>query len=329
MSSSSGWSWWWRGALLGTFLGWVTLVRFVEACPDRCSCKWKGGKEWVECANRSLIGLPQGAREETQVLDLSNNHLVHLPSQCFQALRLTNLQRLYLSKSHISQVAPGALDGLSGLVELDLTGNLIKDVPSDTFPSCPGLMRLILNGNPIRDIRHEAFHPLAQLTNLELSQCQLETIEEGAFNGLHALEWLRLDGNMLTYVPDMTLPLGGNLHGLTLHNNPWLCNCRLRPMQSWLTESAPAAPQESDPVCKAPPRLQGRAIKGVKLNDLACLPEVSLKERVDVDEGENVTLRCDVFAVPMAKVTWWFNGELCKTQSENDSFAASTSTYIR
>ena len=283
----------------------------------------------MECANRSLIGLPQGAREETQVLDLSSNHLVHLPSQCFRALGLTNLQRLYLSKSHISQVASEALDGLSGLVELDLAGNIIKDVPSDSFPSCPGLMRLILNGNPIRVIRREAFQPLVQLTNLELSQCQLETIEQGAFNGLHSLEWLRLDGNMLTFVPDMTLPLGGNLHGLTLHNNPWLCDCRLRSMQSWLMQSAPAAPQESDPLCKAPTRLQGRTIKTVKLNDLACLPEVNFKERLDVEEGANVTLRCDVYAIPVAKVTWWFNGELCKPQSENDSFTASTATYTR
>ncbi|KAK2576093.1 hypothetical protein KPH14_007428 [Odynerus spinipes] len=310
-------AWRWRGALLGTMmLAWSSIV---EGCPSMCICKWKSGKEWVECANRDLKGLPQGAREETQVLDLSDNHLVSLPPECFHALGLVNLQRLYLGRSHISRIASRAFDGLVGLVELDLSENLIDEIPMESFASCPSLMRLTLNGNPIKEIKSGAFHRLVHLTNLELSQCRLEIIDEGAFDGLRSLEWLRLDGNRLTYVPDRTLPLGGNLRGLTLHNNPWLCDCRLRTLQAWLKESAPAAPQESEPICDAPPRLRARQIKTVKVNELACLPRIELQERVDVYEGSNVTFQCNVHAVPAATVTWLFNGELCELQSENDT----------
>lgn len=294
-----------------------------------CACKWKGGKEWVECANRGLIGLPQGAREETQVLDLSDNNLGNLSSECFRTLRLINLQRLYLGRSHISHIAAEAFAGLVGLVELDLFENKIEEVPTNTFESYPGLMRLILNGNPIREIRHNAFRRLKHLTNLEISRCMVEVVEQDAFDGLQSLEWLRLDGNRLTHVPDHTLPLGGSLRGLTLHNNPWLCDCKLRIMQDWLKKSAPAAPQESEPACESPERLRGKQIKTLKVNELACLPHIDLQDRLEIYEGGNVTMKCDVHAIPSAKVTWRFNGELCELQNENDSTTNSVSALPR
>ncbi|KAL0101288.1 hypothetical protein PUN28_018826 [Cardiocondyla obscurior] len=308
-------------------LSWGTDV--AEGCPSMCACKWKGGKEWVECANRDLKGLPQGAREETQVLDLSGNHLVNLPPECFRALGLINLQRLYLGKSQISRIASEAFVGLVGLVELDLSENKIEEVPTDTFASYPSLMKLILNGNPIKEIRQGAFLRLAHLTNLEISKCAIEIVEQNAFEGLHLLEWLRLDGNRLTYVPDHTLPLGGSLRGLTLHNNPWHCDCRLRIMQAWLKESAPAAPQESEPVCDSPARLHGKQIKSLKVGELACLPRIELQDHLEIYEGENATLRCNVHAVPTAKVTWWFNGEPCELQHENNSMTGSISMFPR
>lgn len=43
-------------------------------CPESCSCKWKGGKETVECVNASLTAIPDMAAD-TQVLDLGSNRL--------------------------------------------------------------------------------------------------------------------------------------------------------------------------------------------------------------------------------------------------------------
>ena len=43
-------------------------------CPEACRCKWKGGKETVECVNASLVAVPS-MDTDTQVLDLSNNNL--------------------------------------------------------------------------------------------------------------------------------------------------------------------------------------------------------------------------------------------------------------
>jgi len=320
-----------RVAFLGTML--LLLLSWgagaAEGCPSMCICKWKNGKEWVECANRGLAGLPKGAREETQVLDLSNNHLVSLETNCFYVLRLINLQRLYLSRSHISKISSEAFVGLVGLVELDLSDNLIQEVPTDTFKSYPSLMRLILNGNPIKEIRQGAFRSFMHLTNLEISRCMIEVIEQDAFEGLQSLEWLRLDSNRLVYVPDHSLPLGGSLRGLTLHNNTWRCDCKLRIMQAWLQESSPVAPQEIEPVCESPERLRGRQIKVLKLNELACLPRIDLQDHLEIYEGENVTLKCDVHAIPTAKIAWSFNEDPCELQNENDSIASGVSMFPR
>ncbi|XP_024947275.1 uncharacterized protein LOC107274247 isoform X2 [Cephus cinctus] len=329
------WCWWFRSRRMMSWftvvqmvgmIGILAMLRVAEGCPSMCACKWKSGKEWVECANRKLKTVPQGAREETQVLDLSENQLFELTSESFLVLGLTNLQKLYLGRSKISKISERAFLGLVGLVELDLSGNLIHAVPSETFTSYPGLMRLILNDNPIRTIARDAFAPLGHLTNLELSHCQLELIESGAFAGLHSLEWLRLDGNILERVPEGTLPLGGNLHGLSLHNNTWFCDCRLRPLHVWLKESLANVPQETEPICHSPGRLHGRQIKSVKFGELACLPQITLKEHLEAYEASNLSIHCNVAAIPAARITWLFNGEPCEPRIENYSLPGSATS---
>ena len=51
----------------------ASTVLAVE-CPEACSCKWKGGKETVECVNASLVAIPSMG-EDTQVLHLGGNRL--------------------------------------------------------------------------------------------------------------------------------------------------------------------------------------------------------------------------------------------------------------
>jgi hypothetical protein len=57
-------------ALLVLFVSKVTLL-----CPDVCTCKWKGGKQTVECVNASLSAIPALSDANTQVLDISRNYI--------------------------------------------------------------------------------------------------------------------------------------------------------------------------------------------------------------------------------------------------------------
>ena len=48
----------------------------------------------------------------------------------------------------------------------------------------------------------------------------------------------------------------GKLHSLTLHGNPWKCDCQLRPLIDWLVDAN--LPMVDLPRCKSPDRLSGQ-----------------------------------------------------------------------
>ena len=61
-----------RGKLKGKLCSSISLLfvmglGFVSACPSDCVCKWKGGKQTVECVNRGLRTFPHNIDPGTQV----------------------------------------------------------------------------------------------------------------------------------------------------------------------------------------------------------------------------------------------------------------------
>lgn len=89
---------------LAMTIGLLQLAITKADCPETCSCKWKGGKQTVECVNASLSAIPN-IEKDTQVLDLSHNYLPVLPMDIFLTLHLPNLQKIYLARSSVKTVA--------------------------------------------------------------------------------------------------------------------------------------------------------------------------------------------------------------------------------
>ncbi|KAG8225783.1 hypothetical protein J437_LFUL010198 [Ladona fulva] len=289
----------------------VFLSPPASACPSSCVCKWKGGKQTVECINKGLTALPDGMDAGTQVLEFSGNNLQVLGRDRFLRAGLLHLQRIYVSNCRIASVDDHAFRGLTNLVELDLSNNRITRLPSPTtFADFPALMRLSLSNNPITRLPSRAFFPLASLVTLEMSGCKIDIVEDMAFSGLDSLEWLKLDGNNLrTIGGESSSILPASLHGVDLHHNPWHCDCKLLGLRSWLLRYN--IPHSIEPRCKTPPRLANKAVKSLPPHDLACLPDVSPTAMfLEIAEGRNASLLCRVSAIPDATVSWWFRGRV-------------------
>lgn len=263
-----------------------------------------------------MVIIPEGMDTGTQVLEFSGNNLRTLHREKFFKMDLINLQRIYLSRCRISIIDGRAFKGLTNLVELDLSGNALETVPTETFVDIPSLMRLTLSYNPIKALKRLSFNHLSFLNTLELDNCEIRRIEDGAFIGLHSLEWLHLKNNKMTTVNGSEVfPL--TLRAVELQGNLWECDCHMLEMHTWLQGFS--IPPTSEPKCKGPSKLSGRAIKSIPTLDLACLPDVSPTTfYLEIGEGKNVSLLCHVHAVPEAHVSWWFQGQLL----QNDSLVA-------
>lgn len=286
-------------------------VMSSTGCPAGCACKWKNGKQTVECVNKKVTGVTAalGIDPATQVLDISDNDLsaAGLPRDTFALAGLSNLQRIHAARCNVYYVHDRAFRGLTNLVDLDLSGNCLRRVPVAAFAECPSLMKLSLAGNPIDEVPARAFRHLGQLTSLDLSGCGLTAVEAGAFDDLHGLDWLKLNDNRLTHVPGPhTLP--ARLHGIDLHRNDWQCDCRAADMHRWLTASR--VPVAEEPVCAGPAAYARVPVRQVPAAELACAPVAYADARPvqDVPEGVNVSFRCLVAGTPAATVEWLFDG---------------------
>lgn len=280
-------------------------------CPASCACKWKNGKQTVECVDKKVTGITAalGIDPATQVLDISDNDLsaAGLPRDTFAAADLLNLQRIHAARCNMYYVHDQAFRGLTNLIDLDLSGNCLRHVPTAAFAECPSLMKLSLSGNPIDEVRARAFQHLSQLTTLDLSNCGLTVVEASAFDDLFGLDWLKLDNNRLTHVPGQhTLPI--RLHGVELHHNDWQCDCRMGDMHRWLTSSR--VPVTEEPLCSGPVEYANVPVRRLRGDELACAPIAYADTHPvqDVSEGVNVSFRCLVAATPVATVGWLFGG---------------------
>uniref|UniRef100_A0A1A9ZD95 Ig-like domain-containing protein n=1 Tax=Glossina pallidipes TaxID=7398 RepID=A0A1A9ZD95_GLOPL len=305
-------------AYLASLSALLLLRTFSIACPaEVCVCKWKGGKQTVECGAQSLPNIPEGMDPGTQVLNFSGNALQVLQSERFLRMDLLNLQKIYLSRNQLIRIHEKAFRGLTNLVELDLSENALQQIPTETFQDYSSLMRLSLSGNPIRELKLAAFRYLSFLTTLELSNCQIERVENEAFIGMDNLEWLRLDGNRISYIQGNHI-LPKSLHGISLQSNRWTCDCRLLDVHAWLTTYN--TPQSEDPKCVEPTRLKSQVIKSLKREEFACLPEVTPQSTYnEVSEGRNLSISCVVRAIPEPKVMWLFNGQVMSNDSLLDN----------
>lgn len=286
-----------------------------DDCPHICTCKWKQGKQTAECRQKNLHTLPAKIPPVMQVLDLSLNLIQRLPRRAFAKEGLTNLQRIFLRRCELVQIDNDALLELTNLVELDLSENRLRSIPSLIFRHTPELRELLLRKNSIQVIPVDAFDHLASLRTLDLSHCYISSIAARAFEPLRLLEKLKLAFNRLTELRPRLVDSLSNLHELTVHNNPWNCDCRLRKLRKWLVEKN--VPYEVSPVCAKPKRIENRTFDEMGEQEFACIPEIlpNVSDIVRGAAGGNATAWCPVGGLPTPQVTWFVRDVVVHNES--------------
>ncbi|CAH2233884.1 leucine-rich repeat, immunoglobulin-like domain and transmembrane domain-containing protein 2 [Pararge aegeria] len=286
------------------------------SCPAVCMCKWKGGKQTVECVDRALITVPEPVDPATQVLDLSGNNLQILPQEAFAKTGLVNLQRVYLRSCNIGQINERAFKGLTNLVELDLSYNLLTQIPSNSFKDAPFLRDLTLSNNPILKLHSDALSNIGSVVKIDLSGCEIREIAADVFRNLHSLESLKLNSNHLRDLPLSSLERNEKLRVIDLSDNPWTCDCRLRDLKMWLSKHK----LFTKPSCASPTRLAYKSFSDLSLEEFACKPEILHVTRyVEASVSENATLVCRAEAMPSANINWYWNGRLLQNGTNFNS----------
>uniref|UniRef100_A0A8C6R6F2 Leucine rich repeat containing G protein coupled receptor 5 n=1 Tax=Nannospalax galili TaxID=1026970 RepID=A0A8C6R6F2_NANGA len=118
-----------------------------------------------------------------------------------------NLESLTLTGAKISSLPQTVCDQLPNLRVLDLSYNLLEDLPS--FSGCQKLQKIDLRHNEIYEIKVGTFQQLLSLRSLNLAWNKIAIIHPNAFSTLPSLIKLDLSSNLLS-----SFPITG-LHGLT------------------------------------------------------------------------------------------------------------------
>ncbi|CAG9765458.1 unnamed protein product [Ceutorhynchus assimilis] len=254
------------------------LVSTVKCCPSSCICNWENDKQIVECPWKNLENIPENIDFATQTLDLSGNNFQ--PDYDFK--NFASLQKLFLKNCQITSLKKDVFEGLTNLIHLDLSDNLLENIPLEALMPCPSLTSLNLSKNPIKTLKKLAFNNLNMLQNIDLSSCELTQISSEAFSNLHNLEWLDLSQNKLENFPQIPMPQ--TLKGVQLHGNRWVCDCKIKPLSAWLK----IYPVLVAPICEEPRKFRGLPVRGLNDSELSCE-----SQDFEVEESQNVTLICE------------------------------------
>ncbi|XP_050553136.1 leucine-rich repeat neuronal protein 1-like [Spodoptera frugiperda] len=137
---------------------------------------------------------------DLQHLDLSQNHLVNIPTKSFAYQR--KLQELHLNHNKLSSVTNTTFQGLNQLTVLNLKRNFLEELTNGVFTTLPRLEELNLGQNRISRIEPRAFAGLSALRILYLDDNQLSSVPTTSFSLLGSLAELHVGLNAFSFLPD-------------------------------------------------------------------------------------------------------------------------------
>ena len=156
----------------------------------------------AELSRRRTVRLPDAGLAELDPLDflgmggltvliLDGNGLSALPEGLLAGSPRLRVLRLRGNRF----AALPALGSAPALIEMDLAGNLLTELPADAFADMPALGYLYLGGNRLEALPADLLADAEAMRILELQDNALEALPDGLFAGASKLFSLQLQGN--------------------------------------------------------------------------------------------------------------------------------------
>ncbi|CAH7354241.1 leucine-rich repeat, immunoglobulin-like domain and transmembrane domain-containing protein 2 [Phodopus roborovskii] len=263
-------------------------------CLPGCTCSEESFGRSLQCMSVSLGKTPGNFPEELKQVRIENSPLFELSQGVFT--NMSTLEYLWLNFNNVTVIHLGALKDLPELRELRLVGNKLRSVPWTAFRATPLLQVLDLKHNRIDALPELAFQFLANLTYLDISSNRLTVVSKGVFLNWPVYQKHQQHGCEAEILSRMVL---------ALHNNPWVCDCRLRGLAQFVKSIGPPfILVNSYLICQGPVSKAGQFLHETKLG--VCMkPNISTPSaNVTIQVGKNGTLQCLAQARPLPTIAW-------------------------
>lgn len=245
----------------------------------------------------SMGRIPEDVRHNFTKIRIENCHLTELPQGSFS--KVSALEFLWLNFNEITLMNIKSLEGLANLTELRLQGNKLTSVPWAAFRDTPKLKILDLKHNRLDVLPEHALRHLPALTYLDLSFNQLSVISKDIFTHWPLYQSAEKSWGKEGLVSNVVL---------ALHDNPWLCDCRLKGFVEFIrTVGPPIILMNSYLKCSGPASKADKFFHEIQLK--TCMkPVASAPEtNITLPLGANATLTCLVKARPGPTIQWLYS----------------------
>ncbi|XP_059215220.1 leucine-rich repeat, immunoglobulin-like domain and transmembrane domain-containing protein 2 [Centropristis striata] len=243
--------------------------------------------------------IPENLPDDMTKIRIEKSHFTEIPRAAFSTTPA--LENLWLNFNDITLINSKGLEGLGNLTELRLQGNKLRSVPWTAFEDTPALKILDLKHNQLDVLPEHALKFLPGLTYLDLSFNRLTVISKEVFQNWPLYQKLQ------SAEERESTAFGSNVV-LALHDNAWLCDCRLKGFVEFIRSlTPPIILMNSYLTCSGPDSRAGKFFHDVGLQ--ACVKPVvtTPSSNISLPQGANLTLRCLAKARPDPAV-WWTYG---------------------
>ncbi|XP_037959802.1 uncharacterized protein LOC119689126 [Teleopsis dalmanni] len=191
-------------------------------CPDYCKCSLYKNRNLANCSGRNLIDPNVEIPTVVQILDLKNNDLTTIDSNCFSNFK--HIIQLCLGRNAIYSIDVDAFRKLILLNSIDLSYNRLDALDPNTFKSNFLLYYIDLEGNKFTSLPKGPFIISQSVRSLNLQNAQLSQVNKEMFSKMPQLEQLNLSGNLLITLSFDIFTDVENLKFVNLSFNNWICD---------------------------------------------------------------------------------------------------------